>query len=269
MNIVIISEYTIPELYMIDQVVRKYPETVVIVPQTGANFGPFYKKKGWLKHLVNGVTWKLHRELWIRKFYPDRKFPAIPNTAPVVWEQLNKQTGIDTLKRLSPDILIVNRAPILSMELIQVPKLAAVNIHAGIAPHYRGNDTLFWPLYKNDFQHIGGCIHHLTQKLDMGNVLVEVYPALKPTDGEISVEYKTVQLLTLALLDLIKVAEDGNCELTGKPQTATGRNYSRNERTFWISVYYILRRAIGLSSPPKRKEKIIAWYNIKKQTKDC
>lgn len=262
MKIVIISDYNTPELYMIEQIQRKYPDAAVIIPHHVASDWkpePFYKKKNLPLEFINAVTWKVHRELWDRKFYPNKEFPELSNTLPIVWDQLNKETGINLLKSLAPDILIVNRAPILSPELIEIPKLA-VNIHVGIPPHYRGNDTVFWPLYKKDFDRVGGCIHVVSNRVDGGDILAEVYPSLSPTDGEVSVEYKITLLLAEALLDLLKNAEIADFELQGKHQIEKGRNYKSTERSLFISSKYLMKRLVGLSRPIRREAQIITRY---------
>lgn len=262
MKIVIISDYNTPELYMIEQVMHEFPTAKVIIPHhVASNWKPkpFYKKKNWVIHFINACTWKIHRELWNRKFYPDGKFPELPNTVPIVWDELNKEAGIKLMKSLEPDILIVNRAPILSPELIEIPKLA-VNIHVGIPPFYRGNDTVFWPLYKKDYDNLGGCIHVVSNRLDGGDILAEAYPALSPRDGEISMEYKITVLLTKALLDLLRNAVLAKCDLKGKTQTEKGRNYKSNERSLFISSIYLLKRMVGLARLTRRKERMITWY---------
>ncbi len=262
MRIVIISDYNTPELYMIEQVQREYPEAMVIIPHHVASDWkpePFYKKKNWPLHFINAVTWKIHRELWNRKFYPNKEFPKLSNTIPVVWSELNKEAGINLLKRLDPDILIVNRAPILSSELVNIPKLA-VNIHVGIPPFYRGNDTVFWPLYKRDYDHVGGCIHVISNRVDGGDILAEVYPSLSPSDGEVTIEYKITLLLTEALLDLLKNAEMTDCKLQGKPQTEKGRNYKSTERSLFISSWYLMKRMMGFSRPARRAERVVPHF---------
>lgn len=264
MNIVIISEYETRELYVIEQVVDWYPETVVLRPTYPSN------KEGWgvpgsngksvPEKLADAVTWKLHRSLWNRKFYPRNDFPDIPNIIGIPSTELHTPEGIKTVNSFSPDIIITCRAPILKPELFETADIAAVNIHYGIAPRYRGNDSLFWALNNNDFEYLGGCIHHLDAGIDTGNILAEVYPALSPFDGEVSVDYKTSLLLAEVLLKFLKTAELGAGDLTGKPQKKEGQIYNSSDRSLKKSVSYILKRAAGFSKPPRRAEKIVTYF---------
>lgn len=264
MNIVIISEYTSRELYIVEQIIRKYPSAVVIQPYSAKKFhqnGVKKKKpRKTVESFINRVTWKLHRVLWDRKFYPQRNFPEIENKVSISFSNLNGPEGVKLLKDLLPDVLITCRAPLLSDELIEIPRIAAVNIHFGLPPEYRGNDTLFWPLYYEDYDRLGGCIHHLTSGVDTGNILAEVYPPLSYFDGEIAVDYKTTLLLAKAALQFLKVTESTASYYPGKAQIHKGRNFRRTDRTFGKSLKYILKRMAGFSGPPKRTGRIVTHF---------
>ena len=258
MKIVFISDYTIPEMFILEKIQENYPETVVVVPEKpNSDEKPIsvYKKRPFLRHFINAITWKIHRECWECAFYPDGQFPEIMNRIPINWNELNKSEGETVISKLLPDILITLRAPILSNELIRIPKIAAVNLHIGVAPAYRGNDTIFWPLYYKDFGNIGGTIHHLSEGVDRGNILAQVKPELHPFDGEIRLEYKTICQLREALLIFLKKVESGGVNLSGKAQESIGRNFKSADRTIAKSFLYCGRRMAGLSMPPKNPRK--------------
>lgn len=264
MKIVILSEYASRELVVVEHVIKHFPDTVVVQP----DYSNTVEKKKSQKHkgipsfqnLLNRLTWKLHRELWDRKLYPGKSFPKLPNTTFIPANQLNRKEGIQTIKKLEPDILITCRAPILKPEIIKIPRIAAINVHYGLAPYYRGNDTLFWPLYYKDYERLGGCIHYLTEGIDTGNIIAEVYPDLNSRDGEISVDIKTTRLLAQAVVKFLKAAENKKADLTGKQQNEKGRNFNSKDRTFKHSLSYLLKRAAFLSRPPSRKSRILTYF---------
>lgn len=265
MNIVIISEYSARELYIIEQILKEYPSATVVRPTYPSDSpksrkSPIDKLPG-IRKWTDALVGKARYKLWERKFYPDNEYPDITNIIEIPESELHESSGIQTFEILSPDILITCRAPIISRDLINIPDIAAINIHYGIAPDYRGNDTLFWPLYFNDFDKVGGCIHHLTEGIDTGNILAEVYPSLSPCDGEIEIDYKTSRLLAIALLKFLKYAERNDVNLSGKPQLKKGQNYNRDKRTFTKSLGYVLKRAVGLSSPPRRNSRINNYFS--------
>lgn len=267
MNIVIISEYATRELYVIEQIIKEYPSATVVRPvyptssDSDKNTNDDKNIFDRIKKLADAVSWKLHRTLWDRKFYPDRNIPNIPNIIEIPESKLHSPAGIETVDVLSPDILITCRSPLLKPELFNLAEKAAINIHYGVAPYYRGNDTLFWPLYYDDFDHLGGSIHHLTEGVDTGNIVAEVYPSLTPWDGEINVDFKTSRLLAKALLEFLKTAERNNSDLSGKPQLVKGRNFKSADRTHKKSLEYLCKRAIGLSRPPRRDERMVTHFS--------
>ena len=58
----------------------------------------------------------------------------------------------------------------------------ALNIHAGIAPHYRGNSCNFWALSDGRPELVGTTVHRLTRGLDTGAVLFHALPVPKAYD---------------------------------------------------------------------------------------
>jgi len=263
MNIVIISDYASRELFIIEQIIQKYPETVIVQPvysaqKNGQSNGLRLVKR--VRNFANAVSWKLNRELWNRKLYPNKSYPEIPNKIHIPSHQLHNQEGAQIIRQLHPDVLITCRSPIIKPDIIQIPNIAAVNIHYGLAPHYRGNDTLFWPLYYGDYEKLGGCIHYLTEGIDTGNILAEVYPELNSNDGEIAVDLKTTKLLAKAMLHFLEAVEKGESDLDGKPQNEKGRNFNSRDRRPGISLKYLAKRAVGLKRPPVREEKIVTYF---------
>lgn len=277
MNIVVISEFTSRELYIVEQITREFPSATVIRPYSVSGHQkkdnarkPFRQA---VSQFINRATWKLHRVLWDKKFYPAGNPPKLQNMLSIPFSELNKAAGIEMLAGLAPDVLITCRAPLLHKALIEIPKIATVNIHFGLAPNYRGNDTLFWPLYYRDYEHVGGCIHHITTGIDTGNILAEVYPSLNTFDGEIAVDYNTTLLLAKAILQFLKETEAAGARYPGKKQIRKGRNFNSADRTFGKSLSYLTRRMFGLSCPPKRTGTIITHFETagysEKATTSC
>ncbi|GAB4107855.1 hypothetical protein GCM10028791_03020 [Echinicola sediminis] len=263
MKIVLISECQIREMAVIEQLLYHYPSTIVVSP----NFSKGPKKKksltpsAVLSRLAKRTLVKLHLNTLNRKLYPDpQSKPSIQNRIEIHGPKLNQTEGITLLQELEPDVLITCRAPLLKPEIIKIPKIAAVNIHYGIAPAYRGNDSLFWALFFRDYEHLGGCIHHLSEGVDTGDILSEAFPALAPGDGETEIDIKTTRLLGTALIQYLKALENGEAKTNGKPQTQKGKNFKSADRTVGKSLLFWLKKNVGASRPPKREEKIITYF---------
>lgn len=59
---------------------------------------------------------------------------------------------------------------------------AAINIHMGIAPQYRGSSCNFWAMYDRRPDLVGATIHRLTSGLDSGPILFHALPPAHPAN---------------------------------------------------------------------------------------
>jgi len=263
MNIVIISDYTPAEVYIIEQVTRAYPGTVTVAPDRGENnLKPvsFLRRRRKIYHLINGFLWKMKRRSWKRRFYPGGRVYSPENVLALKWDEINREAGVQALRKLEPEILITCRAPILSSEVIGTASRAALNMHFGITPYYRGNDTLFWALFRNDPDHIGGTIHYLSPGVDTGEMLVQAFPALEPGDNETDLEVKIIVLMTRELIQLLKRIELSGKRPVGAKQPETGQNFRKADRTILKRVHLLMKRLTGMVKLPKREERVSIFY---------
>ena len=85
---------------------------------------------------------------------------------------VNAATYVERLRRLDLDLLVsVAASQIFKSELLAVPRLAAINIHTGTLPKYRGMMPVFWQMYDGRAS-IGITIHAMTREIDVGEVLL-------------------------------------------------------------------------------------------------
>jgi len=85
---------------------------------------------------------------------------------------VNAPEYVDRLRALDLDLLIsVAASQIFKKDLLSVPRLAAINLHTGTLPQYRGMFPVFWQLYDRQPE-IGLTIHTMTTDIDLGEVLL-------------------------------------------------------------------------------------------------
>jgi len=230
MKILIISEYSSIERYIVARVKSKYPNAILLKPEYSIEMKN--EDLTYLKSIHMRIKKKLVKLLYRgrvnQQFLMDEHNPDYPDSVSVNFKSPDAQ---QTLKNLTPDILITCCAPMLKPNLLQTAKKAAINIHFGIAPFYRGNDSLFWTLYFKDYDKIGGCIHYLKEGVDTGNILAEVYPGLRTGDKEADIEIKTTRMLAEALLSVLDSFECVDTPKSiGKPQTMSGNNFKHKDK---------------------------------------
>lgn len=252
MKVLIISVCKLENRYFIRRVCDAYPETIVVRPTEGCPCLGSPKGQA-LRRCLSGIS----RRLLVRKLHPDGNIPSIPDPIRV---PLNSREADVKLRELNPAVVLVFGAPILKPNIFSAARLCTANVHIGIPPEYRGNHTLFWALHRRDFDNVGACLHHITQGVDTGNVLVEVFPALTRCSGELDAEAGAIRLISSATVEFLRYLEETEECPPGKPQGAKGRNYKRAQRGLLTSLVYILQRAIFLGQPIPREDRIVNHY---------
>jgi methionyl-tRNA formyltransferase len=161
---------------------------------------------------------------------------------------INTPPTADLLRKLDLDLLIVSHGPILKPEIFNIPRLGTINIHLGYAPQYRGEDSIFWPLYYGDYEHVGVTIHRIDAGIDTGPILARGTPALTPQDTEVSAVAKTAHVAADLVHELLTLAAEGQLP-AGRKETG-GRLFLRRHRLLRHDVQYHLRRLLLKRRPP-------------------
>lgn len=157
----------------------------------------------------------------------------------IVVQDYNNQETINMIKEFNPDVIAVFGTPIISNEIINIPKFGAINLHGGISPEYKGGNTIFWPLYNNEINKTGATIHYMVEKVDSGNILAKIYPDLNSSDDEFSASTKTFKYAVEEFVKIIQRINDSKQKLQGIKQENIGKLYLAKDRT-------IIKDLIGL-----------------------
>ena len=102
-------------------------------------------------------------------------------------ESVNTPEGIAMLADLKPDLLVVAAyGQILSKDVLRVPPLGGINVHASLLPKYRGAAPIAWAIY-HDERDSGVTIIRISAALDAGEMLAQEATEIIPdeTAGEL------------------------------------------------------------------------------------
>jgi len=193
---------------------------------------------------------------------PDSAPPRIDVPCfPLSCEAVNTPAGVELLKSQAPDVLVTNCCPILKPEVFSVARRAAVNIHYGIAPEYRGQDTLFWALYRRDFERLGVTIHSLDRSVDGGEVLAWAYPDVEPGDDEVTLISRSAEVAAEAFAAVLGEMQRGR--VRGTPQQLALRAFGREDRAFWHdALYFVRRRWLHENLSPQTAHVVLACLSV-------
>ncbi|NBY00479.1 MAG: methionyl-tRNA formyltransferase, partial [Planctomycetes bacterium] len=130
--------------------------------------------------------------------------------------KINSDEGLTILRDLRPDLFVVAAyGQILSPEVLAIPTLGGINVHASLLPKYRGAAPVQWTI-ANCEKETGVSIIQMTPTLDGGHILATVTTPVSPeeTAGELEARLSTMGA-TIAL-EVIAKMEAG--PIQGLPQ---------------------------------------------------
>ncbi len=122
-------------------------------------------------------------------------------------ESINSQESAEFLKRLNPDVFIVVAfGQILNRDILAIPKILCLNLHASLLPKYRGAAPIRWAIIKGETR-TGLTVIKMAQELDAGQIILQKKINIQDSDDAFSLEEKLSHLgsdLVLQALDLIQ-----------------------------------------------------------------
>ena len=123
---------------------------------------------------------------------------------------------IDKMKSLKPDCIVVAAfGQILPKEVLEIPKLGAVNIHASLLPKYRGASPIQEAVLSGD-KESGITTMFMAEGLDTGDILLQDKVALDSEETAESLFQKLAKLSRKTIVKTLESLQKG--ELMGIPQ---------------------------------------------------
>jgi hypothetical protein len=172
---------------------------------------------------------------------------------------LNGEVGTALLRELAPDLLILSGAPLLKPQVFGIPRLGTINLHWGIAPEYRGQESIFTALRRGDHGAIGMTVHYVDEGVDTGPVLAQGRPALEPGDTLATLWAKTARVGATMLGELLEAFGSG--PVAGTRRTGPGVNVRSRDRRVRHHVRYGIDRAVLRRHPPHAEERIVRYWS--------
>ncbi len=115
--------------------------------------------------------------------------PDNPNTPDVV----------EQIRALQPDFFFsFYYREMLKRELLDIPKLGALNMHGSLLPKYRGRVPVNWAIIKGETS-TGATLHYMTEKPDNGDIVSQQAVPILPNDTALEVFQKVTVAAEMAL----------------------------------------------------------------------
>jgi len=124
-------------------------------------------------HNVIGVITALDKERGRGrkiKFSPIKEY-ALRKEIPIFQpKNLKDQNFIDKIKNLNADLFVVVAFRMLPKEIIDLPKLGCINLHASLLPDYRGAAPINWVIINGE-KETGITTFYINSKIDEGDII--------------------------------------------------------------------------------------------------
>ena len=227
--------------YLVDAFLRQYDDQVTRIITCEPQPRPLLTR---LKRAVKRGNYRerIARARYGKGYGPDGEllshclFGDVPvNTMPgndkiSVVPSHNSTECVELLEADKPEVIVVYGTAILKPHIFTKAKQVTLNMHTGLSPHYRGDSTLFWPIYYNDPDHLGVTVHKLVADVDGGDIVYTGLVGYEPGDGEAELFAKGVKVGTELYLQAVQDVLDGS--IAYHPQDlSTGREFRWIHRT--------------------------------------
>lgn len=105
---------------------------------------------------------------------PPAKEWAVANNIPVFQpERIKREEAVEVLKQYPADVCVVAAfGQILSKEILDMPRLGCVNVHASLLPKYRGAAPIQWSILNGE-EYTGVTTMQMGVGLDDGDILLQ------------------------------------------------------------------------------------------------
>jgi methionyl-tRNA formyltransferase len=119
-------------------------------------------------------------------------------------KNINSKTNEIFLNKINTDLFVlIGFSQILKENILKIPKLATVNLHAGKVPKYRGGSPLNWQII-NDEKKIYLTILLANSKIDQGDILMEKSFILKKNYTILDVQKRVLYLFPKMIVAVLK-----------------------------------------------------------------
>lgn len=162
----------------------------------------------------------------------DVKQRALDLGLPVIdVDDVKSEEFVLEISKLKPDLLVVVAFRILPPEILDIPTLGSVNLHASLLPKYRGAAPIHWAVINGE-EETGCTVFFLNERVDTGNIINQVKTPIGPDETTGDIYNRLKQLGADLLFDSIdQIAENRVDILPQNDDEATPAPKLFNENT--------------------------------------
>ena len=140
-------------------------------------------------------------------------------------DRLKDANSLQRLRQVAADLhVVVAYGQILPPELLAVPPMGTLNLHASLLPRHRGAAPIAWAILSGDSE-TGVTIMQMDAGLDTGPILTQESMPIGPDETTPSLEARLAERGAALLVRTVESLERG--AITPRSQPADGATYAR------------------------------------------
>jgi len=124
-------------------------------------------------------------------------------------ERIKDRQAIEEIHALTPDVIVVMAyGQILPSDILEVPKITCLNLHASLLPRWRGAAPIQAAIAAGD-RKTGITVMYMNEGLDTGDILLQCAIDIEPTDTGGSLHDRLAKVAPETLLESLELLENG------------------------------------------------------------
>ncbi|HJW38270.1 MAG TPA: methionyl-tRNA formyltransferase [Candidatus Udaeobacter sp.] len=160
--------------------------------------------------------------------------------------------AIEQIRALVPDVIVVMAyAQILPRDVLEIPKIACLNLHASLLPRWRGAAPIQAAVAAGD-QETGITVMYMDQGLDTGDILLRRTIDILPADTGGSLHDRLAQIASEALLESLRMLEKNSAPRVAQDNahaTSAPKLKREHGRIDWSEPAEVIERKIRAFNP--------------------
>ena len=136
-----------------------------------------------------------------------------PNAGPAQTLQparIKDREAINQIRALAPDVIVVMAyGQILPRAVLEIPKIACLNLHASLLPRWRGAAPIQAAVAAGD-REAGMTVMYMDEGLDTGDILLQRKIDISPSETGATLHDRLAQIAPEALLESLRLLAAGN-----------------------------------------------------------
>ncbi len=128
-------------------------------------------------------------------------------------EDVNREECVGFLKGLKPDIfIVVSFGQILNQDILSIPRILCLNLHASLLPKYRGAAPVNWALIRGETE-TGVSVIKMSKRLDAGPIIMQRKTEINDNDDAQSLSDRLSVLGAEVMLESLRLIQINRYEL--------------------------------------------------------